>query len=100
MVKVAIFVRLEVKKGKEADLEKLLCGGLTLALEEKSTPVWMALRMGPSTFGIFDAFVDEEGRQSHLAGPIAAALMKQAHDLLVEPPVMEMLDVLSVKLPR
>jgi quinol monooxygenase YgiN len=100
MVKVAIFVRLEVKKGKEADMEKLLCGGLNLALEEKSTPVWMALRMGPSTFGIFDAFADEEGRQSHLAGPIAAALMKQAQDLLVQPPVMEMLDVLSVKLPR
>ena len=100
MVKVALFVRLEVKKGKEADMEKLLCGGLDMALEEGTTPVWLALRMGPSTFGIFDAFPDEEGRQSHLAGPIVGALMKQAKDLLKEPPVMEMMDVLSAKLPR
>jgi quinol monooxygenase YgiN len=100
MVKVAVFVRLEVKKGKEAEMEKLLCDGLGLALEEKTTPVWLTLRMGPSTFGIFDAFWDEEGRQSHLAGPIAAALMKQAKDLLEQPPVMEMLDVLAAKLPR
>ncbi|MCE5263732.1 MAG: antibiotic biosynthesis monooxygenase [Deltaproteobacteria bacterium] len=100
MVKVAVFVRLEVKRGKEADMEKLLCGGLDMALQEEATPVWLSLRIGPSTFGIFDAFVDEEGRQSHLSGPIAAALMKQAKDLLKEPPVIEMMDVLAAKLPR
>lgn len=100
MVKVALFVRLEAKRGKEKDLEKLLCAGLSMALEEETTPVWLTLRLGPSTFGIFDAFLDEEGRQSHLAGPIAAALMKQAKDLLKEPPVMEMMDVLAAKLPR
>jgi len=100
MVKVAMFVRLEVKSGKEADMEKLLCSGLNLVLEEGTTPVWFSLRIGPSTFGIFDAFLDEEGRQSHLAGPIASALMKQAKDLLKQPPVMEMMDVLAAKLPR
>jgi quinol monooxygenase YgiN len=100
MVKVAVFVRLEVKRGKEADMEKLLCNGLTMALEEGTTPVWLSLRLGPSTFGIFDAFADEEGRQSHLAGPIASALMAQAKDLLKQPPVMEMMDVLAAKLPR
>ncbi len=100
MVKVALFARLEAKRGKEKELERLLCTGLTMALEEGSTPVWLALRMGPSTFGIFDAFLDEEGRQTHLSGPIAAALMKQAQDLLREPPVMEMMDVLAAKLPR
>jgi quinol monooxygenase YgiN len=100
MVKVAVFVRLEVKKGKEAQMEKLLCDGLSLALEETTTPVWLSLRMGPSTFGIFDAFLDEEGRQSHLAGPIAAAVMKQAKDLLEQPPIMEMVDVLAAKLPK
>jgi quinol monooxygenase YgiN len=100
MVKVAVFVRLEVKRGKEADMEKLLCGGLDMALEEETTPVWLSLRLGPSTFGIFDAFLDEEGRQSHLSGPIAAALMKHAKDLLKEPPVIEMMDVLAAKLPR
>jgi quinol monooxygenase YgiN len=97
MVKVGLFVRLEAKKGQEAALEKLLCGALTMALEEKSTPVWLSLRMGPSTFGIFDAFADEEGRQDHLAGPIAGALMKQAGELLCQPPVIEMVDVLAAK---
>ncbi len=100
MVKVALFVRLEAKRGKEADLERLLCTGLNLALEEETTTVWLTVRMGPSTFGIFDAFPDEEGRQEHLAGPIATALMKQAKDLLKQPPVMEMMDVLAAKLPR
>lgn len=100
MVKVALFARLEAKRGKEKDLEKLLCAALSMALEEETTPVWLTVRMGPSTFGIFDAFPDEEGRQDHLAGPIAAALMKQAKDLLKEPPVMEMMDVLAAKLPR
>ena len=100
MIKVALFARLEAKRGKEAALEKLLCTGLTLALEEKTTPVWLAVRIGPSTFGVFDAFLDEDGRQSHLAGPIAAALMEQAKDLLKQPPVMEMMDVLAAKLPR
>lgn len=100
MVKVALFVRLEAKRGKEAELEKLLCTGLNLALEEEATPVWLTLRIGPSTFGIFDAFLDENARQNHLAGPIASALMKQAKELLAQPPVMEMMDVLAAKLPR
>ncbi|MBE0556713.1 MAG: antibiotic biosynthesis monooxygenase [Proteobacteria bacterium] len=99
MVKVALFVRLDAKRGKEADLEKLLFTGLNLALEEETTPVWLAVRMGPSTFGIFDAFPNEEGRQHHLAGQIAIAPMKQAKDLLKQPPVMEMMDVLAAKLP-
>ena len=81
-------------------MERLLCTGLTLALDEGTTPLWLAVRMGPSTFGIFDAFPDEAGRQDHLAGPIATALMKQAKDLLKQPPVMEMMDVLAAKLPR
>ena len=100
MVKVAVFVRLEVKRGKEAEMEKLLCNGLDMALQEETTPVWLSLRLGPSTFGIFDAFLDEDGRQNHLAGPIASALMKQAQALLKEPPVIEMMDVLAAKLPR
>lgn len=100
MVKVALFVRLEAKRGKEADLERLLCSGLDLALSEEATPVWLVVRMGPSTFGIFDAFPDEEGRQDHLAGPIAGALMKKANELLRQPPTMEMMDVVAAKLPK
>lgn len=100
MVKVALFVRMEAKKGKEAELEKLLCQGLTMAMEESTTPLWISVKLGPSTFGIFDAFLDEAGRQDHLGGPIASELMKQASELLIKPPVMEMLDVLAAKLPK
>jgi quinol monooxygenase YgiN len=99
MVKVALLVRLEAKPGKEAAVESFLRGGLPLAEGEPATTVWFALRLGPSTFGIFDAFPDEAGRQAHLSGPIAAALMAQASELLAQPPVIEKVDVLAAKLP-
>ena len=69
MVKVALFVRLQAKPGREADGGNFLQQGLALANQEATTPVWFALRLGPSTFGIFDAFDDEAGRSAHLAGP-------------------------------
>jgi quinol monooxygenase YgiN len=100
MVTVALFVRLKAKAGKEAAVEALLRSGLPLAQAEPATTAWFALRLGSSTFGIFDAFPDEPGRQAHLAGPIAAALMAQASDLLAEPPAIEHADVLAAKLPR
>jgi quinol monooxygenase YgiN len=78
MLTVSLFVRLEAKPGKEAELTALLMQGLELARQEATTPVWFALRIGPSTFGIFDAFADEAGRRAHLNGPIAQALMAQA----------------------
>jgi len=99
MVTVALLVRLEAKPGKEADVEGFLQGGLPLAQQEPATTAWFALRLGPSTFGIFDAFPDEAGRQAHLSGQIAAALMAQASELLAQPPSIERVDVLAVKLP-
>lgn len=99
MVTVSLLVRLEAKPGKEADVENFLKGGLALAQQEPATTAWFAVRMGPSTFGIFDAFPDDAGRQAHLAGRIAAALMAQAPDLLAQPPSIERLDVLAAKLP-
>ena len=99
MVKVALLVRLEAKPGKEAAVESFLRGGLPLAQGEPATTAWFAIRLGPSTFGIFDAFPDEAGRQAHLSGPIAAALMAQASELLAQPPVIEKVDVLAAKLP-
>ena len=84
MIKVALLVRLEAKPGKESAVVKFLEGALPLANQESTTPVWFALRLGPSTFGIFDAFADEAGRKAHLAGPIAAALMANAAALLSE----------------
>ena len=74
MVTVALWVRLEAKPGKEKDVEAFLRSGLPLAQAEPATTVWFALRLGPSTFAIFDAFRDEQGRQNHLNGPIAQAI--------------------------
>lgn len=99
MVNVALLVRLEAKPGKEADVENFLREGLAVVQEEPGTVAWFALRLGPSTFGIFDAFPDESGRQAHLTGRVAAALMAKASDLLAEPPAIEKIDVLAAKLP-
>ncbi|MGE5237333.1 MAG: putative quinol monooxygenase [Chloroflexota bacterium] len=99
MVTVALLVRLEAKPGKEADVESFLRGGLQVVQEEPATTAWFAIRLGPTTFGIFDAFPDEAGRQAHLSGRVAAALMAKASDLLAQPPVIEKVDVLAAKLP-
>jgi quinol monooxygenase YgiN len=100
MVRVALLVRLHAKPGKEADVARFLESGLALANQEASTPIWFALRLGPATFGIFDAFADDAGRKAHLAGPIAAALMAKASELLAEPPQIEHVDVLVAKIPH
>lgn len=99
MVKTALYVRLEAKPGKEKDVESFLKGGLAIVQEEPATTAWFAIRMGPSTFGIFDAFPDEAGRQAHLSGRVAAALMAKAAELLAKPPSIDKVDVLAAKLP-
>ncbi len=98
MVSVALFVRLEAKPGKEKAVEEFLRGGLAVVQQEPATAAWFAIRLGPSTFGIFDAFPDEAGRQAHLSGQIAAALMAKATELLSSPPVIEKVDVIAAKL--
>jgi len=99
MLKLSLFVRLEAKPGKEDDVAAFLMQGLQLANQETTTPLWFALRLGPSTFAVFDAFTDEAGRQAHLQGPIAQALMANAPALLATPPVIEKAEVLGAKLP-
>lgn len=99
MIKCALFVRLEAKPGQEAAVADFLAGALPLANAELGTVAWFALQFGPSTFGVFDAFADEEGRQAHLRGPIAAALMANAATLLRTPPSIEKVDLLASKLP-
>jgi len=98
MLTLGLFVRLEAKPGKEEEVAAFLKQGLQLANQETTTPLWFALRMAPSTFAIFDAFRDEAGRQNHLNGPIAKALMAQAPNLLAAPPVIEKVEVLGAKL--
>jgi len=97
MVKVALLVRLEAKPGKEDEVAAFLSGGLAIVEDEPATITWYALHLGPSTFGIFDTFPDEAGRQAHLAGRVAAALMAKAPELLAQPPVIEKVDLLAVK---
>jgi quinol monooxygenase YgiN len=87
------------QKAFEAEVEAFLKGGLAIVEEEPATIAWFGVRIGPSTFGILDAFPDEAGRQAHLAGRVAAALTAKAPELLAEPPTIEMIDVLAVKLP-
>src|SRR6476646_10641069 len=98
-MKLALFARLEAKAGKENDVVEFLKQGLAMANQEATTLMWFALRLGPTTFGIFDTFSDEAGRQRHLNGPIAQALMAQAPSLFAAPPVIEPLEVLGAKLP-
>jgi quinol monooxygenase YgiN len=99
MIKVALFVRLEAKPGKQKEVESFLMSGLPIVMEEPATTAWFGIRLGPSTFGIFDAFPDEAGRQAHLSGKVAAALMAKAGELLSAPPSIEKVDVLAAKLP-
>lgn len=99
MVTVGLLVRLEAKPGKEETVENFLRGALPLAQAEPATTTWYAIRLGPSTFGIFDTFPDDSGRQAHLNGPIAAALMANASELLSQPPTIEMVDILAARIP-
>jgi quinol monooxygenase YgiN len=99
MLTRSLFARLEAKPGKEKDVAAFLQRGLQLANQEATTPLWFALQLGPTSFAIFDAFSDEAGRQNHLNGPIAEALMANASTLLATPPLIERMDVLGVKLP-
>ena len=97
MVTVGVLARLEAKPGKEQEVASFLEGALPLAQKEEATSAWFAIRLGPSTFGIFDVFPDEAGRKAHLEGPIAAALMQNADVLLSEAPTIEQLDVIASK---
>ncbi|HYM62043.1 MAG TPA: antibiotic biosynthesis monooxygenase [Thermoanaerobaculia bacterium] len=99
MVTVGLLLRLEAKPGKELELASFLESGLSVVQSEPATIAWFAIRLGPSTFGIFDAFPDESGRRAHLTGRLADALMAKASDLLAQAPQIEKVDVLAAKLP-
>jgi len=96
--KVALWVRLDAKPGKEAAVEEFLRGGLEIVQQEPATTTWYAIKLAPSVFGIFDTFPDDAGRQAHLSGRVAAALMAKAGELLSQPPKIEKVDILAAKL--
>ena len=97
--KLALFVRLEAKPGKEAEVESFLRSGLQLVQQEPGTSLWFGLRLSASTFGIFDTFANEAGRQAHLSGEVAKALMAKAPELFAQPPSIEKVEVLASKVP-
>ncbi len=94
----ALLARFEAKPGKEAAVQDFLISAVALANQEARTVVWFALKLGPSTYGVFDAFADDAGRQAHLTGPIAQALMAKAPELFSQPPQIDPVDVLAAKL--
>lgn len=98
-VRAALLVRLEAKPGKEAAVASFLQSGLAIVQREPATITWYAIKLGPSTFGIFDTFPDDAGRQAHLAGQVAAALMEKAPELLASPPSIEKVEILAAKMP-
>jgi quinol monooxygenase YgiN len=98
-VHTALLVRLQAKPGKEAAVAKFLESGLLVVEQEPATVTWYAIKLGPSTFGIFDTFPDDAGRQAHLEGRVAAALMAQAPELLASAPSIEKVEILAAKLP-
>lgn len=97
MEKFALLARVEAKPGKESDVLNFLKSALPLAEMEADTIRWYALQIGPSTFGIFDTFETEDGRNAHLGGEIAKALMANASALLASPPIIEKVGLLAIK---
>jgi quinol monooxygenase YgiN len=98
-IRVGLYVRLEAKPGQEDALAAFLKSALPLVEREPATLTWYAMRLGPTVFGIYDTFPDDQGREAHLAGQVAAALMQKAPELLASPPVIQKIDILAAKLP-
>ena len=99
MDRFALLALLRAKAGKEKELEEFLKSAQPLAVAEPATTTWYAVKLGAGRFGIFDTFPGEAGRDAHLAGPIAKALLAKADELLAEPPQIEKLEILAAKAP-
>jgi quinol monooxygenase YgiN len=99
MVKLGLYAQLEAKPGKEKEVEKFLQSAVPMVEEEQGTVAWFAIKMGPTTYGIFDVFEDEQGRQAHLSGKVGAALMSKAPELFAKTPSVDKNEILAAKLP-
>jgi quinol monooxygenase YgiN len=97
-VTVGLLVTLTAKEGKEQDLSDFLQSALPLVEAEPETVSWFGFRIDDARFGIFDVFPGDSGRDAHLSGPVARALLAKADELLAEPPTIEPVDVLAAKL--
>jgi quinol monooxygenase YgiN len=100
MTNHALYVQLEAKPGMEQEVASFLSSARSMVDDEPETTAWFAIRMGNSTFGIFDAFANEHGREAHLQGKLAKQLMSRASQLFVKQPEIRRMDVLADKLPH
>ena len=100
METVALWVQLEAKKGKEIEVETFLRESQAIAVKETGTVSWYALKLGPTSYGIFDTFLTNKDREAHLAGEIAKSLQEKAADLFSKPPTIERMDIIASKLPE
>jgi quinol monooxygenase YgiN len=100
MTQHALYVQLEAKPGKEQEVATFLSSARTMINDEPDTTAWFALKMGPRTFGIFDAFANERGREAHLQGKVASQIMSRAPQLFAKTPEMQRVEVLADKLPH
>jgi quinol monooxygenase YgiN len=100
MTKLALYVPLQAKPGKEKEVVDFLRSAVPLVNAERGTIAWFAIQEGPSRFAIFDTFDDEAGREAHLNGDVAAALMAKAADLFEKKPEIHKLGILADKLPK
>lgn len=96
-MKLGILALIEAKPGHEAAVADLLASAAALARDEAATVTWYAFRVGPRSFGIFDTFADEAGRQAHLQGRIAQALLGKADELLATPPQIQPVELIATK---
>ena len=97
MAKYAIWVMLKAKPGKEDDVEAFLKQGAAMSLEEPKTVNWYGVKIAPGVFGVFDTFDDEAGRDAHLSGEIAKALMAKAKELFSNELQIEKMEILADK---
>ena len=100
MTQHALYVQLEAKPGKEQEVATFLSGARNMITDEPETTAWFAIRMGPRSFGIFDAFANEHGRDAHLQGKLASQIRAKASDLFVRRPEIQRVEVLADKLPH
>jgi quinol monooxygenase YgiN len=100
MTQHALYVQVEAKPGKEHEVASFLSGARSMVDQEPDTTAWFAIRMGPRTFGIFDAFADERGREANLQGKLASQLMAKAPQLFEKAPEIRRVDVIADKLPH
>ena len=97
MAKQAIWVMLKAKPGKEADVEAFLKQGAVMSHDEPQTVTWYGVKMGPGMYGVFDTFDDEAGREAHINGEIAKALMANAAELFSNELKIEKMEILGSK---